>query len=286
MTAPIDPNQPEFQDAWEMLNAYLQDWGLESLSGVVRDMLIDGDAPEVIPLRLQQTPEYKERFKANDLRRDAGLPVLSPAEYIATERQYQSEARRWGLPQSFYDSKDDFVNLLANDVSVQEFTDRVQLAAERYINASQEMKTQLQRIMGTIQPNLIIAGLLDPERATPLIERQVSAASIAAEAQRAFGGDVTHLTTDRADELARLGVTEDQARRSFGELAGRVDRENFLAGLSQRTLTQADQENELLLNDQKAARKRQEILDQERARFRQNYLAQQQGLNRQAGGQY
>lgn len=276
---------PEFDNAWEMLSFYLEDWGLEALSPHVKDMLIEGSSPEVITLRLRETPEYKQRFKANDLRRQAGLPVLSPADYVATERQYRNELRRWGMPETFYDQQEDFVAFLERDVSPQELSDRVQNASERYINASAEMKEQLERVMGTVNPSLIIAGLLDPDRALPLIEREISMAAIASEAQRAFS-DRNRLTLDRAEELARAGVSDEDARRGFGELAGRQERDTFLSSLSGRDLTENEQENELFFNDQAAGAKRRKAMEEERGRFGQNFLAQQSGLNRESAGQY
>lgn len=288
MTAPVDtaPEDDVFDDAWEMLNFYLRDWGLESLSGDAREMLIEGDSLDVITLKLAETDAYKQRFKANDARRSKGLRVLSPAEYIEVERQYRDIMRRNGLPQGFYDQLDDFTRFMENDISPQELNDRASAAATNWIHAAPEIQQQWERLYG-LTPSMAVAAMLDPDRAMPLLERQINTTQIAAEAQRAFR-DIGRLSQGRAEELAALGVEAEDARAAFGELAGRQDRDTFLAGLAGQRLTVEDQENELLLGDEEAGARRRRAQQAERNRFSANYLATDrgQGLARNTSGSY
>lgn len=287
MTAPVtDPTLDQFDDAWEMLNFYLKDWGLESLSAHAKDMLIEGDSIDVITLKLAETTEYKTRFKGNDARRNKNLRVLSPAEYIETERQYHDILRRNGLPEGFYDQLDDFTRFLENDVSPAELNDRATAASASWIMAPPEVKEQWQRLYN-LTPSMAVAAMLDPDRAMPLLQRQINTTSIAAEAQRAFH-DTNRLSKERAEELAAQGIEGQDARKAFGELAGRQDRDTFLAGLAGDSLTARDQENELLLGDEQAGQRRRRAQQQERDRFGSNYLATDrgQGLARNTSGSY
>lgn len=275
MTAPATTDQ--FSNAWSLMQYYLHQWGLDSLSDRARDILTAGDSVDVASLKLQDSPEYKARFAGNAARIAKGLQALTPAQYIQNENQYADVLRQNGLPQGFYDSKDDFQKFIENDVSPQELKDRASEAQARWLGAPQEMKDQLQRFMGAtgVQPNQILASLIDPDRAWPDLQRTINASSIAAEAQRAFT-DPNRLSIDRATQLAQQGVSQDQARQAFGELAGRQDRDTFLAGLNNQNLTATDQENELLLGDQAAKAQRLAAQNAEQARFKGNYLGTDQ----------
>lgn len=279
----MEEDDDQFDDAWEMLQFYLEDWGLESLAGDAKNMLIEGDSIDVITLKLAETDAYKARFSANASRRAAGLPVLSPAEYIATEREYREVMRRNGLPEGFYDTLDDYKRFLENDLSPSELNDRATMASVRFINAGTEMREQWDRFGFT--PGMAIAAMLDPDRALPMLERTANAVSIATQAQRAFE-DRNRLSVDRADELARLGVTDTEAEKAFGELAGRQDRDQFLGGLSGVDFSAEDLEDELLFNNQQVGERRRKTQREESARFNQNYLSTETGLRTESAGQY
>lgn len=269
----------DWSDAFTIIRSMLAQWGLSTLEGKVTSMLQDGDPQEIVVAKLRDTKEYKERFAANEDRRTKGLSPMSEGEYIATEQSYREVMRSYGLPSGFYDSQDDFRKFLAADVSPQEMRDRVVLAAERYQNADEGTKRQFTRFGFT--PGEAVASILDPDAALPVLRQKITAASIAAEAAASFG-DETRLTTDRALELAQQGVTEEQARRGFGELGARQERDKGLAALAGYTLSDKELEDEALLG--RKSRTRARSLAQEDANFRGGYVGQETGLVRGAGG--
>lgn len=265
----------DYTDALTLIESQLREWGLEGLVGPVRSYLEGGDTPVIALSKLRETNEYKTRFKANELRRQKGLPVLSEAEYIGNESQYRQVMRSYGLPEGFYDAQDDFQAFLANDVSPQEMRDKVVLAAERYMMATPDQKDQFSRF--GLTPGTAIATILDPQRAEPLVRQMLTAGSIAAEAARSFN-ERERLSTERANELAQLGVTQEQARRGFGELAGRQEGDLALARRAGFGVTERDLEDEAILGRRNVA------LDQARAQeeadFRGNYVGTETGLTR------
>ncbi|MGH3671542.1 MAG: hypothetical protein ACRDSH_13045 [Pseudonocardiaceae bacterium] len=277
----------EYDDVWQMLNSYLDDWGLGSLSDQAKQMAISGDPIEIVTLKLRDTPEYKERFKANDDRKKRGLPVLSPADYVEMERQYQGILRKAGLPQGFYDNLDDYTKWISGDVSPDELNDRVQIATEDYQNAPAEIRNQWQQLYG-LTPSHALAAILDEDRALPLLQRQARSVNIAAQAQKAFetaGG--YQLSQTRAEELERAGVTAQQAMQGFGDIAASGQRNEFLARLSGQTLTRDEEERAGFLGDATAQAKIKKAQDEEEARFKSNFLAQGEGgLSRATGGSY
>jgi hypothetical protein len=265
----------DYTDALTLIQSQLREWGLEALAPAIEGYLVGGDSPTVAMAKLRDTPVYKTRFKANELRRQKGLPALSEAEILGNEMQYRQVMRSYGLPEGFYDSYEDFTNFLANDVSPQEMRDRVTLAAERYIFAPPEDKEQFARF--GLTPGQAIATILDPARAEPLIRQTVTAVGLAAEASRAFD-DKDRLSVDRATELARLGVTQDQARKGFGQLAGSQEGDLSLSRRQGFDVTERDLEDEAILGRRNAQ------IDQARAQevadFRGSYIGQSGGLSR------
>lgn len=260
----------QFDDAFALLSSYLNEWGLDGMDASTVEILIEGYSPEVAVLRLRETPEYKQRFKANDARIKAGLPALSPAEYIANEREYQSTLREYGLPQTFYDDRKDFENWLAADVSPQEIRDRAQTARAAYIDSSQGVRDQWQKLYG-LSPGDAVAAFLDPDRALGALQRKAQAATISAEATSAFR-DPYQLTTQRAEQLADAGVNQAQAQAGFRDVASRLQRDQMLGRMAGENFTQTEAENEVLLNDASAAAERDKIYAAEQGRFQQNYL--------------
>jgi hypothetical protein len=284
VTAPV-ATQQKYDDVWQMLQYYLDDWGLGSLGDAAKQMAIDGDPLEVVTLKLRDTPEYKQRFIGNEARKKAGLPVLSPAEYVELERQYTGILRKAGLPDGFYDSHSDFTKWIEGDVAPDELNDRVQIATEDFQNAPAEVRHQWQQLYG-LTPSMGIAAILDANRALPLLQRQARSVNIAAAAADAFH-DTYQVSQQRAEELERAGVTRQGAQQGYGELAATADRNSFLASLSHDKLTLDEQESAKFLGDKASQMKIDKAQSDEEARFKSNFLAQAgTGLGKDTGGSY
>ena len=249
-------NRDVFVALQEMFNQY----GLSTLAPRIADFIRNGYSADTIGLLLQDTPEYKQRFAANESRRKAGLPVLSPAEYLATERSYRQVMSAAGLPKGFYDSTDDFRKFLENDTSPQELQERVASARDFVNKASPEAKALFGQWYSTGD---MIAYALDPQRAAPLVGRAYTASQIGAEAtKRDF-----NIARDYAERIANLGVSGDQAAQGFGVIQSNLGNDTKLAALSGMSLTAEESMNELFFNDATVTQKRQRIADDEEARF-------------------
>lgn len=268
MTSPVDPTT--YNDAYEMLKAKLSEWGIDDLGDDVINTLVQGYSPSVATMVIQDTPQYKKRFAANDTRIKAGLPALTPAEYIATERSYISTLRKYGLPEGFYDQQEDFQKWISADVSPEEMDQRANTARQAYVDAGPEVKDQWQQLYG-LTPGDAVAAFLDEKTAVNLLQKRAQAVSISAEAERAFHGQY-QLTPGRAEELAQQGVTQGKAQQGFSSVASRLPRDQFLAHLAGVDFTQKDAENEVLLDDVSAKAERDKVYKAEQGRFASNYL--------------
>ena len=199
----------------EYTKQLFKNYGLESLAPRITEYAQEGFSPETITLKLQETPDYKQRFAGNEARRKAGLPVLSPAEYLSAESSYRDIMRNANLPKGFYDDPNDFSKFISVDVSPAELKSRVDAAALSLENADPFYTGSLQRLYGLSSGDMV-AYALDPERALPLITRQVQAAQFGAEAAR----QGLQVTTPMAETYTgQLGVSQAQARQGFEDVA-------------------------------------------------------------------
>ena len=248
------------RDAFAALSRIFASYGLSTLAPRIADFIREGYSGETIGLLLAETPEYKQRFAANEARRKAGLPVLSPAEYLATERSYRQIMHAAGLPPGFYDSSDDFRRFLEQDISPQEVQSRVTAASDFINNAPPEAKAAWSR---WYSKGDMIAYALDPSRAEPLIERRFQAAEIGGQAST-HGFDVDR---DYAERIAATGINGQQAAQAFGTIQQNIGNDMKLAALSGTTLTARDEMDEMFLANAEVTLKRERLAGQEAARF-------------------
>lgn len=275
-TATFDNN------AFAMLEALLDQWGLSSLSGDVRGMLTNGDSAEVVPIKLRQTEAYKTRFKGNADRIAKGLPALSEAEYLSTETSLKDVIRRY-VGSGEYDSNDNLQKWIANDLSPQELNDRMSLYQENWDQQPQMVKDAW--AAHGLTPRDALRGLIDPTVTETSLKRQAQIYSLGGSSVKAFGDD-RRLDTQRLGELADAGVTKQQADEGYQQIAGRYDYEGFLARTAGMDLSMADQEDAALLGDQQADFKRKKVINTDTARFEENYLGTQQSLGKNKAGAY
>lgn len=278
---PIDPYgglHGSDRDAFIAVRETLKEYGLESLADEVIGFIKQGYSADTINILLQDTQAYKKRFAANEARRQKGLPVLSPAEYLATEQAYRQVMSAAGLPVGFYDEPKDFENWLANDVSPVEIQQRVQVAAEMVNNLDPQVRSTFEQ---WYTQGDMIAYALDRDRAASVIERQYRAAQIGGEAARQ---GVT-LGRDLAEQLAAEGITQDAARQGFGAVRTVADNARRLSAVYGGDYDEDDAIGEVFLNDQDAGRRRRRLASQERAAFGGSSNVTSGSLARQQAGQ-
>ena len=259
------------QSAYDFLFSQFAQYGMGALVEPLKQYIQEGLSPSEFTLRLRETDAYKKRFAANAARIGKGLSALTEAEYIGLEDQYQNIMRNYGLPATYYTRGDmgrqeGFEKFIANDVSAAELEDRVLTAQQRVINANPEVTQALKQFYPEINNSDILAYTLDPEKGLNEIKRKVTAAEIggAALAQGLATGAA------RAEELAKYGVTKDQAQQGFQAVAGVLPRATQLADIYGATpYTQQTAEAEVfgLAGSEEAARQRKKLVGLEKAAF-------------------
>jgi hypothetical protein len=190
--------------------------------------------PDAVIFALREQPAYQRRFAGNAARSRAGLSELDPASYIALENQYRATLQANGLPTNFYDSTEDFQTLIEGDVSPSELNERVQSGYRAVADADPAVRRQMQELYGVSEGELA-AYFLDPTRAAPLLTRQARAAQIAGRAVEQAG---IRLTGAFAEDLARRGITPQEAERGFAEIGALGELRQTFAGETELTQEQ------------------------------------------------
>lgn len=268
------------QNAYEYLRRLFDGWGLGTLAPKILEFIQSGYDADTIMLMLQDTSEYKQRFAANDQRKAKGLGVLSPSEYLALERQYRQLLSTAGLPAGFYDSNSDFTSWIAGDVSPAEIQERVSLASSA-LYSSDSHYLQALRSYGLGDGDLV-AYMLDGKRALPLLQKQVRAAQVGAEASRNSLG----LTRDRAEYFADMGVTGDQARQAYQTIGESLPTAAKLGELYGEKFGQTELEDELLGGSGLASAKRKRLSMKEASQFSGASGAGDKSLAGRSRGEY
>ena len=220
------------QNAIQFLTTTFTDLGLGAdVAAAVTQLVQQGYTADTIQLMAQDPKStnplavaFQQRFPANAARLAAGLPVLSPGQYIATEQSYAQVMQAYGLNSSFATNKDIFTKLLTADVSPTELNTRVSTAKQVVNNTDPLVTQQLQQYYGLSQADMI-AHVLDPAVATPIIEKQISAAQIGAESAR-YGVNVGQ---GQAEQLSGLGISQAQANQGFQNIASQLPNTQALA---------------------------------------------------------
>jgi len=249
------------KNAYNAVLDMLTEFGLQSLAPHILGYIKNGYDSSTISYELQQTKEWKTRFAANEIRAKQGLSVLSPQEYIQTERSYRQIMQNAGVPAGFYDQSSDFTDFLAKDISPQEINDRVKAATDFVNRADPQELAQMKKFYTTGD---LIAFALDPNRAQPLVGKDFQAATIAGQAAK----QGATIDQGMAERLAGDGITRDQASQGFGMIAAEQPNANKLAAVyGQDGFTTNDLAKETFEANSDVAQRRRKLASQERANF-------------------
>ena len=251
------------ENALTSLTARFSKYGLESLVPKIRELVINGSTESTIAFELQETPEYKQRFKANTERLKKGLSVLDAGTYIGLEDSYRQALRAYGLKQ--FDTDDYVSQFIANDISANELSNRIVTAVQRVQNADPAITKQL-RDFYNIGQNDLVAYVLDPNQQFQKIERQVQAAEIGVAAARQ--GITAGVQV--AEQLAAQGVTQAEAQKGYATIADILPDAKKLSDIYGTTLEGYDlgqAEQEVFNQLASAQRRRQKLTQREIAAF-------------------
>ena len=280
-TPTSDPLTQTQQSAFDIMMSALQEYGLDSLSGVLKGLIQGGDTdPNLLQLKLQDTQEWKTRFAGNEMLKQKGLAVLSVGEYLSVERSYAQLAKNYGLPDGFYDDPADFAKWIGNSVSPNEVQQRFQEFAD--LNNREDPAVTAQLASMGMSKGDMLAHLMDPTRALPLIQKKYQTTLLGAAARRAGvvadNGYLGHLT--------ELGVTEQQAAQGYGMIGEGLADMQRMGSIYGEQFGQGDFESAVFDQNAAATQKQKRLASRERAEFGGSSGVGRGSLTRSSGGSY
>ena len=277
--------------AYDTIGKILESYNITGIASVlesIRDEYPEASSEDLLTLLQfddRYNAKFKARFAANANRMKAGMPVLSPKEYLKLEQGYIKIFNAYNLPtfktQAYYDK------FISADLELDEVTERVQLGYDRVLN-DKAVQTTFNKFFSSLGFSDIVAGMLDPENQLPALERKVKAAEIggaalrqglvpsqlaATEAQANVGYTNVTRGTLGADVLAGEGLTKAQAEAGYAKIAQLLptaDKLSSIYGGTEQQYGLLEAEKEHLHGLASAARKRQRLTELETAQFRKD----------------
>ena len=274
------------ESAFAVLKAEFDKYGLGSLADTVKNLIMSGSPVEEVVLKLRAAPEYEKRFAGNKMRLQAGLNVYDEATYLQLENAYDQIFTSYGITEAAGNTAEArrtrYAGFIGGTISPDEIKGRVQLAVAA-ANEDVVTRNTLRELYPEITEKDIVSYFLNPKEALPKLETKVRSAQIGAAAVRQ--GLVTNVAT--AEELAAMGVTEQQAEQAYSAYAGIKPTLDLLSGL--------ERDNELMVNQQVAEgaflknlaseqRKLEMLRQKEIARFSGSAGTNRGALSRETGG--
>ena len=261
------------RNAFALLKSVFAQYGLEELGDTLELLMKEGYEPEEASLALKTDPRYNKpyitRFKGNELRRAAGLNVLSEAEYLALEDDYTRTLKSYGLENYFGTTRTNkqaaIADVIGADVSALEFTERVSTAVDRVKMADPATKSAFQQFYGIGEADLV-QYFLDPKKALVNLKEKATAAEIGGAAI----GQGLPATTTSAEDLARFGISRQQAQAGYATIAEELPTATKLGQIySQEGITygQTEAEQATFKGLASAKRKKEQLKAREEAAF-------------------
>lgn len=203
---------PAQRSARTLLLEFLNQYGLGGLADWAWRTYTDAGGGELgmqlVAAELPERPLFKQRFPAIAERVAAGLPAISPTDYINYETTIRQAFSAHGLPMPTTGAafNETIRKLLVNDVSAAEVVNqRIGSAFDRVAKAPVEVRQAAARLWGIQGDAALAAYFIDPDHPASEVERLSKAAEVAGTATR-FGIDIN---ADRALRLADLGADEN-----------------------------------------------------------------------------
>ena len=216
--------------AREDLRGWLDAIGLGELGNDAWDQYTQGAETDFIYQWVREQDQYKRRFAGLEQLRQADMAAgMNEVQYLQEERAMSDILERTGLGGTSFNTPEYLAEVIANQVSPDEFETRVGMAQAATTTLPGDVRRQLSERYGVDQNN-ILAYYLDTDRVEADLRRQQQAAAVAAAYERFQSPAVR---TEVFENLARQGAeygTAAQAFEGLGTLGRGMDQQARLEG--------------------------------------------------------
>jgi hypothetical protein len=256
-------NQATVTTAIEDFKANLKLAGLDTLADTIDTYIKDDLSAAQIKINLVGTKAYKDRFPGMADLAKAGRAV-NEATYISMEKGMTSILKAYGLDDKVLGTTEKLGTVIANQVSVAEYEQRVSIAADK-VKKNTDVLAALNEYYGVTTEGAI-SYLLDPKLGMDIIKKQIRASEIGAAA------DMYKFDIDKAAAESYINVsgTSDlnTLKESFGKARLLADTQSRLASIEgDKTYNELQAVATTLGNDQLRMLESQRRALREQARF-------------------
>ncbi len=166
---------------------------------------------------VRDTTAYDQIFAGN--RRADGTLRMAEQDYYAYKRGWQSTLASYGLDPTFFEGRGRFVGSVEADLSIQELTQRLEMQAEQIVdNLDQVQEFYASNYGLDVTRESLLGAAIDPDVERDVLQGRITASQVGGEA--ALAGFTR--SAQRAEQLARAGLTQTQARQVYSAAAERV----------------------------------------------------------------
>ena len=256
-------NQSNVTTAIEDFKANLKLAGLDTLADTIDGYIKDDLSAAQIKINLVGTKAYKDRFPGMESLSKAGRAV-NEATYISMEKGMTSILKAYGLDDKVFGTTEKLGTVIANQVSVAEYEQRVSMAADK-VKKNTDVLAALNEYYGvTIEG--AISYLLDPKLGMDIVKKQIRASEIGAAAE------MYKFDLDKAAAESYINVSGsadlNSLKESFGKARILAETQTRLATIEgDRSYNELQAVATTLGNDQQRMLESQRRALREQARF-------------------
>ncbi len=212
-------------DAFALLSRYLVEIGLGNLfnvdsrgnpSGWLWDQIVGGtDSQERLLMALEQTPEFRQRFKVIFESRDRAargenVTVPTVSQVLQYEQQYKTVMSSAGVPAWFYDSTEDAHNAIRSNLTIEQIAQRIDASYNVVSQLPIEVRDMFSEYFGDASDGALVAAVLDPNKTLQNLEKATRMA-VAGGFARRQGFDINQGQASQYADLNRsVRETETQ----------------------------------------------------------------------------
>jgi len=258
----IDDRRAATTTALEDFKANLNLAGLGSLAATIDEYIKQDLTASQIKINLLGTSAYKERFPGMAALAAAGKAV-NEATYISMERGMINVLKAYGLDDKVFGTTAKLGEVIANQVSVTEFENRVQLATEK-VQKNPDVLASLNEYYGVDLAGAV-SYLLDPKTGMDIVKKQIRAAELGAAAEM-YKFDLSKAV---AESYISVSGTSDlnALKESFGKARLLADTQTRLSQIEGTQYNELEAVAAQLGQDQQRQLESQRRALREQARF-------------------
>jgi hypothetical protein len=261
-TKQTEANRTATTTALEDFKSNLNLAGLGTLASTIDDYIKQDLTASQIKINLLGTTAYKNRFPGMAALSAAGKAV-NEATYISMERGMISVLKAYGLDDKVFGTTEKLGDVIANQVSVTEFENRVQMATDK-VQKNTDVLAALNTYYGVDLAGAV-SYLLDPKTGMDVVKKQIRASELGAAAQM-YQFD---LSKAAAESYINVSGTSDlnALKESFGKARILADTQTRLSQIEGTQYSELEAVAAQLGQDQQRQLESQRRALREQARF-------------------